>query len=120
MTSINEIKRSPKFEIGDVIEVSMRIEHQVPSEDEEKSVIDLSDYATRYEIDYSYPRELGFLSLDFTVAAGCISDFKDDIEQYLAEYLRTDLAEIADYELIEVDIAGEYQTAKIRIKHLQL
>lgn len=119
MTSINESKKRPEFKIGDVIEVSMSIEHQILSKYEDKSVIDLSDYATRYEIHYSYPRELGFSILDFTVDASFSCDFDDDITQYLEKYLKKDLAEITNYELFDVDNTGEYQTVKIRIKAIK-
>ena len=40
MTSTND---KTKFKVGDIIEVSMKIEYQIPEEDETKPVIDLSD-----------------------------------------------------------------------------
>ena len=115
MTSTND---KTKFNVGDIIEVSMKIEYQIPEEDETKPVIDLSDYPTIYEIDYSYPKEKGFRNIDFTFDAGCSACFNDDIKQYLEEYLKEDMKEIAEYELFDIDNKGEYQTAKIKITKL--
>ena len=115
MTSTNDKK---KFNVGDIIEVSMKIEYQIPEEDETKPEIDLSDYATTYEIHYSYPEEKGFMDIDFTVDADCSESFNDDLKQYLEEYLKKDMKEIAEYELFDIDNEGEYQTAKIKITKL--
>ena len=114
MTSTND---KTKFNVGDIIEVSMKIEYHIPEEDETKPEIDLSDYATTYEIHYSYPEE-GFMDIDFTVDAGCIACFNDDLKIYLEEYLKKDMEEIAEYELFDIDNKGEYQTAKIKITKL--
>ena len=114
MTSTND---KTKFNVGDIIEVSMKIEYQIPEEDETKPEIDLSDYATTYEILYSYPEE-GFMDIHFTVDADCSESFNDDLKQYLEEYLKKDMKEIAEYELFDIDNEGEYQTAKIKITKL--
>jgi hypothetical protein len=119
MTDIYARKKGTEFEIGDIIDVSMSIEYQIPPEDEEKSVIDLNDYDAKYEIHYSFPRKLGFSTVDFSVEAGFCPSFGDDIKQYIEESFEQDLEEIAEYELFDVDNTGEYQTAKIRIKALK-
>ena len=67
MTAIYARKKGTEFEIGDIIDVSMSIDYQIPPEDEEKSVIDLNDYDAKYEIHYSFPRKLGFSTVDFSV-----------------------------------------------------
>lgn len=119
MTSTYVRKKGTEFEIGDVIEVSMDIEYKIPLEVEAKDVICLDDYEAKYEINYSFPRNLGFSSINFTVDAGFSSSFCDDIELYLEESLLEDLREISEYELFDIDNTGEYQTAKIRIKALK-
>ena len=119
MTNVEKSENKIGFEVGDVIEVSMKIEYDIPAEDEEKSVIDLSDYDAKYEIHYSYPRDLGFSFLDFKVDAGYSADFGDDIEQYIEESIEQDLEEISEYELVDVDNRGDYQTARIRVKALK-
>lgn len=96
----------------DIIEVSMSITPQIPEEDEEKTVIDLNDYATDYCINYSYP-DSGFTDVSFTEDAGCSSFC--DIKDYLEQSLKDDIEEIDEYELFDIDNAGEYQTAKIKI-----
>lgn len=97
---------------NDIIDVSMSIKPQIPKEDEEKTVIDLNDYATDYSISYSYP-DSGFTDVSFTEDAGCSSFV--DIEEYLKDSLQQDIEEIDEYELFDIDNAGEYQTAKIKI-----
>ncbi len=97
---------------NDVIEVSMSITPQIPEEDEEKTVIDLNDYATDYCINYSYP-DSGFTDVSFTEDAGCLSFC--DIKDYLEQYLKDDITEIDEYEIFDVDNVGESQTAKIKI-----
>lgn len=97
---------------NDVIEVSMSITPQIPEEDEEKTVIDLNDYATECSISYTYP-DSGFTDLSFTEDAGCSSFC--DIKDYLEQYLKNDIEEIDEYELFDVDNIGEYQAAKIKI-----
>ncbi len=119
MTNVDKCKKRIGFETGDVIDVSMKIDYDIPDEDEEKSVVDLNDYVAKYTIHYSYPRNLGFSFLDFKVDAGCCVDFNDDIEQYIKESIEKDLEEISEYELFDVDNSGDYQTAKIRIKTLK-
>ena len=97
---------------NDIIDVSMRITPQIPEEDEEKTEIDLNDYATDYCISYSYP-ESGFTDVSFTEDAGCSSFV--DIEDYLKNYLQQDIEEIDEYEIYDIDNVGEYLTAKIKI-----
>jgi hypothetical protein len=60
----------------------------------------------------------GFRNIDFTFDASCSACFNDDIKQYLEEYLKEDMKEIAEYELFDIDNEGEYQTAKIKITKL--
>lgn len=119
MSAIDVKRKGHEFQTGDVIEVSMNIEPQIPPEDDEKLEIDLNDYAIRYNITYRYPKNMGFADIDFTVEAGCYTGFGDDIKNYIEESIELDLEEIAEYELFDVDNTGEYQTAKIRIKALK-
>ena len=119
MTNTDVRKKMHDFKVGDVIEVSMSIEYNIPPEDEEKSVIDLNDYDANYNISYHYPHKLGFADIDFTIEAGFSPDFGDDIKQYIEESIEQDLEEISEYEIFDVDNKGEYQTAKIRIKALK-
>lgn len=119
MTNKLESKKDTRFKTGDIIEVSMRIEYQIPIEDEVKSDIDVNDYEAKYSIYYSFPRKLGFSAIDFSVEAGYCPSFCDDIEQYIEESIEQDLEEIAEYELFDVNNTGEYQTAKIRVKALK-
>ena len=100
----------------DIIEVSISITPQIPEEDEEKPVIDLNDYATDYFINYSYP-DSGYTDVSFTEDAGCSSFC--DIKDYLEQYLQTDIEEIDEYEIFDVDDVGEYQTAKIKVISLK-
>ena len=46
------------------------------------------------------------------------ASFDDDIKRYIEQYLKEDFAEIAEYELFDIDNEGDYQTAKIKIKKL--
>ena len=101
---------------NDVIEVSISITPQIPEEDEEKTVIDLNDYATDYCINYSYP-DSGFTDVSFTEEAGCSSFC--DIKDYLEQYLKDDITEIDEYELFDINDVGEYQTAKIKVKSVK-
>ena len=106
------------IEVNDVIEVTLRLELEIPEEDEDKREIYVHDYNQKYNITYRNLRNDDFCDIDFTVDAGCIPCFSD-IESYLQEDLIHDYEEITEYELLESDSSDiEYQTAKIRVKSL--
>ena len=119
MTSKNECKKESSLQVGDVIDVSMAIEYIVHKKAEGKSILDAEDYDTRYEIRYFYPRKKGTLFLDFTAPNGGISDFDDDLNKYIKKYLKDDLSEIAEYEILDIDNNGERQFAEIKVKALK-
>lgn len=104
MTTTKTNEKKSKFNVGDIIEVSMQIEY--------------TSSTTTYKIHYSYPQTKGFKETEFEVDANCSSSFGNDIKQYLKELLKDDITEIAEYELIDIDNKGEYQTAKVKIKSL--
>ena len=117
MTNTNENKTI--FNVDDIIEVSMNIDYQIPEGEEEKPVFDASDYDTKYEIHFSCPQKDWIMFTDFTVEAGYIATFDDNIINYLEESLENNLEEIAEYELFDVEDKGLYQTAKIKITALK-
>ena len=108
-----------KMKIGDIINVSMRMDFEVPEEDLERNnyiTPDLDVYDRQYEVSYSYPRSSGFTNVNYTDSAGCCSSYCD-INEYLKDRIKEDLPFLLDYEIFDVDDTdGECQTAKIRIK----
>lgn len=106
------------FEIGDVIEVTIKLEADIPDEDWDKGVIDMDKYDKKYSVDYSCQRTGSSCSDDFTVEAGFTID--DEIDCYIKEDLPKIYPEIADYEIFDINKDDfEYQSAKVKIKALK-
>ena len=120
MTGFFVIKKNEELKAGDVIEVSMSIDPQIPEEDYEKHNLNLDDYDIKYNISYIFPHDMGCGDVDFLVEAGYCPSFGDDIKSYIEESVHNDIKELDDYEIFDVDNSSfEYQTAKIRVKSLK-
>lgn len=110
-------EKNKQLKENDIIEVSMSIDLLIPEdEDFEKTgyVIDPNKYDTKYEVNYFYPNKTGSATVNYTDEAGCCSYV--DIKDYLEDCIKTDIDEIEDYELFDIDDkSGEYQRAKIKV-----
>lgn len=106
------------FEIGDVINVSIRLDADIPEEDFEKDVIEMDKYDKKYSVDYYCERTGASCSDNFTVEKG--SDIDDDINNYIEEDLQKIYPEITEYEIFDVKKDDfQEQSAKVRIKALK-
>ncbi len=108
-----------EFEIGDVIDVSIRLEVNIPEEDYSKSIIEIDNYEKHYYVDYSCARTSSSCFYDFTIEEGF--SINDEIDSYIKEDLQKIYPEIAEYEIFDVNKDDfEYQSAKVRIKSLNM
>lgn len=115
------LRDKTELNVGDVIDVTLRIETLIPDEDfETKKVLDDCDYAHDYDVWFYKDDEL-VASSDFQEEAGFCSSFGDDIEDYLSEEMPQTFADITEYEVFDVDKSDfQHQTAKIRIKAIEI
>ena len=111
------LRNNTKLNVGDVLDISLRIETLIPDEDFEKNeVLDNSDYAHDYDV-WFYKGEQFVGSSEFQVEAGFCPSFGDDIEEYIAEEISQTYADITEYEVFDINKSNyEHQTAKIKIK----
>ena len=116
LKNLTKNKKDTILKAEDIVEVSMRIEPQIPEEDEDKIVLYLDDYATDYSVSYFLDKKC-FAEASFREEAGC-SSFSD-IKDYLEQYLKNDIDEIDEYEIFDVEDDGEYQIAKIRVSSIK-
>lgn len=116
MTKTNINKKNITLKLDDVLEVAMKIESQNLDFNEEEANA-TNEYELKYIITYFYPNKSGFFEVEFIVDKDSSASF-DDIKRYIEQYLKEDFAEIAEYELFDIDNEGDYQTAKIKIKKL--
>lgn len=108
-----------KFEIGDIIEVSITLDVDIPEEELAKNVIDIDNYEKNYSVDYHCERSGSACSYEFTVEKGFSID--DDIDVYVKEDLKKIYPEITGYEIFDVEKDDiDYQSAKIKITSLKL
>ena len=114
------LKDKTELKIGDVLDITLRIETLIPDEDfETKEVLDDSDYAHDYDV-WFYKGDQFVGSTEFQLEAGLCPSFCNDIEEYIAEDMPQTFADITEYEVFDVDKNNfERQTAKIRIKAIK-
>ena len=114
------LRNKTELNVGDVLDITLRIESLIPDEDFEKNeVLDDSDYAHDYDV-WFYKGDQFIGSSEFQLEAGFCSSFCDDIEEYLEEEMPQTYADITEYEVFDVDKSNfEHQTAKIRIKAIK-
>ena len=120
MTELSNKKEETMFKAGDVIEVTLSIDLEIPDEDFENRKVDLDNYSGRFIIDYTLPENIICSSCSIDAEPGFGSIFDYDIKRYIEEYLSNDISEIDKYEIFDVDNSSfEYQKAKIRVKSLK-
>ena len=114
------LRNETELNVGDVLDITLRIEALIPEEDfETKKVLDDSDYAHDYDV-WFYKGDQFIGSSEFQLEADFCSPFCDDIEEYIAEEMPQTYADITEYEVFDVDKSSiERQTAKIKIKAIK-
>ena len=111
------LRNKTELNVGDVLDITLRIESLIPDEDFEKNeVLVDSDYAHDYDV-WFYKGDQFIGSSEFQLEAGFCPSFSDDIEEYIEEEMPQTYADITEYEVFDVDKSNfEHQTAKIKIK----
>ena len=92
-----------KINVGDVIEVYMKLRLDIPEEDLSKNSINQSDYKQEYEISYFNNNSDAVCNVDFTFDAGFSPCFSD-IREYLKESLSDDIPEIDKFDILEASV----------------
>ena len=119
MEALTVMKKGKTINAGDIIEVYMTMEQEIPEEDlKETYIIDTNNYDTKCRVVYEHPNNAGWTDVDYIDEAGYCSYI--GINDYLEDRVKEDINYLLDYEIFDVyNTDGEYQTAKIRIKALK-
>ena len=119
MEILTIMEKNKPINEGDIINVTMSMEQQIPEEDlKNNDIIDPNNYDTKCNVSYRHPNDAGWTEVDYTDEAGYCSYIS--ISDYLKEHLKEDIDYLLDYEIFDVDDDDfEYQTAKIKIKTLK-
>lgn len=100
------------YKVNDIYNVTMSIE--IIGIPDDVTTINYEDYEKKYSITYYFNNGIG--SCDFTIPAGCISTFNDDIEEFIQDNMQEVYPEITKYEIFDVKNDNiEYQKAKVKV-----